>query len=305
MNLPVVKPLTAVEAARRAAEECLRLIGYSAPAPVRLSKLSKRLRISEERRGVRVSPSVQGSLWVHRAPLGFDALEADIEVAFSESRIGRMRFTIAHELGHQYARLCLPPELTEAWSPAEIERFCDEFAAQLLVPDALLEEAIRHFLIDGSGPGSHMRARRLKLRISDIEALYKRLRVPMATVLVRLHKLALRADFALEFCALEITAGTSLRRRENYAPRVLVSCTPPDWFIPANKRLSTLGFSNLAAQFWSAPPLVERAAYDRFTMFRREGWRRQEFDGEIRYKIYPAGTRARVMLAVFPVPGQP
>jgi len=272
---------------------------------VRLSKLRKRLGVSEERRGVRVSPSIHGSLWVNRAPLGFDAPEAGIEVAFSESQIGRMRFTVAHELGHQYARLLLPPELTRAWSPVEIERFCDQFAAQVLVPDALLEEAISTFLIDVSVPGSETRPRRLKLRIGDIEALYRRLRVPMATVLVRLQDLSLRKDLAVEFCALEVTASTSLARRENYGPRVLVSCTPTDWFLPANKRLSTLGFSNLAAQFWSAPTLVERVAYDRFAVFLRKGWRRLELEGEIRYKIYPASPQARVMLAVFSVPKQP
>jgi hypothetical protein len=289
-----------VELAKRAAEECLRLIGYSTPGPVRLSKLGKHLRIVEERRGVRVSPSVKGALWVHPTPLGFEAPEADVEVAFSESQVGRMRFTVAHEFAHQYARLLLPPELTEAWSPAEVRRFCHEFAAHLLVPDALLEHSISSFLFDGSAPSSQRRTDRLKLGIADIEALYRRLRVPMAAVLVRLRELALRKQLFLEFCALEITAATSTTRRENYAPRILASCTPPHWFFPPNKRLITLGFSNLAAQFWSAPPLVERVAYDRLTVFLREGWRRLEVDAEIRYKIYPAAPRARVMLAVIP-----
>jgi hypothetical protein len=291
------------ELACKAAQACLAGSRYKPSEPVRLSRLSKWLGISEQRT-FHPSHSVRGSLWTHLAPLGFEA-GARIEVGIPNSRPGLLRFTVAHELAHQYARLYLPSEVTQVWSARDVRRFCHEFAAHVLLPASLLESALCPFVRASSlsvAPGGPPR---LRLQIRDIEGLCRRLRVPMVSLLIRLHQMAMRREVALEFCALEVAARTSQRRMQNYAPRLLASCTPREWFLPANKRLSTLGFTNLAAAFWTSPPLAERVAYDRFTVWLRDGWRHQQVEGEIRYKVYPGSGGTRVMLAILVLPGSP
>jgi hypothetical protein len=289
-----------VKKAADAAQDCLRLIRYSGSGPVRLSKLAKRLAVLETRKRTGSSTSVEGSLWIRRTPLGFDGPEADIEVAFGESRIGRMRYTVAHELAHQYARLSLPEDLTKHWQPRDVRVFCDSFAAQLLTPDGLLAEEIRRQFphLKSTSRGS------LAPGIQDIETLHRRLRVPMSTVLLRLSEYAARMGITLDNIMLEVTAQTSLRKKENYAPRVLAACTARRWYIPRNKRLSTLGLSNLASAFWGADTLTEGRVYDRVTVFERGSWRKYSWESVIAYKIFASRPANRVMLAVFGVPSE-
>src|SRR5206468_6084969 len=46
----------------------------------------------------------------------------------------RRRFTIAHELGHWILRRSEAPGFADAASHATLERWCDQFAAGLLMP---------------------------------------------------------------------------------------------------------------------------------------------------------------------------
>jgi hypothetical protein len=207
------------------------------------------------------------------------------------------RFTYAHELAHWAARLGVPEEVCSTWSPNEIRQFCDEFAGRLLVPNELLMASLITASIDPAIP--------FELTIPLVETLYRHIRAPMAAVIKRLDDGVREGRLRIANCAVLVCAARSAKRNSNYAPRILACCTPPEWFLPANKRLTTLGMSNLDRAFWEAEPLGLGFAVDRFTVWVREGWRKQVVERAIRYRIYEAskGQRAKsVMLALFQGP---
>lgn len=217
------------------------------------------------------------------------ALFGDAEISVGTAGL-RRRFIIAHEMAHQAARLYLASEETLRWSPQDWHTYCQEFAGRLILPDALLL-------------GTVGTASPLHLTIAGLAALQRAFRVPMACLLKRLNDASTQGLLTLTNCAFLAAPGLSLRRQRDYAPRVVVSCMPREWFVPANKRLYTLGLLTLARAFWSAEPLVPGTLYDHLHIWHRRPWRQETLQLPFRYVIYPARPGPRVMLAVFPAPG--
>ena len=106
-----------------------------------------------ERRGVLVfalqlgSGEVRGfSTWDDRAPL----IVMNTSSVSPAARI----FTIGHELGHLVARqdaTCLDPEESDPLQGVAIERWCEEFAAALLMPLQLVDQVVEQARIDPGG----------------------------------------------------------------------------------------------------------------------------------------------------------
>ena len=207
------------------------------------------------------------------------------------------RFTYAHELAHWAAQTRLPEEFCSSWSADAVRQFCDEFASRVLVPSDLLLAMLP--------PAPAKPGGRLDLAISLIEELRRRLRAPMATVVKRINDAVDEGLIRVSDCAMLVCAGRSAKRNSDYAPRILTCCTPSEWFLPANKRLTTLGMLNLDRMFWEAPPLQEGFAVDRLTVWVRDGWRKESVERPIQYRIYAAASTdsaKRSMLSVFPGP---
>jgi hypothetical protein len=179
----------------------------------------------------------------------------------------------------------------------QTRQFCDEFAGRLILPDGLLLAALHAFSVDTALP--------FELTISLIDGLYRRVGAPMATVLKRLDDAIHEKGLRIRNCAMLVCAAFSAKRHSEFAPRIHTSCTPPEWFLPSNKRLSSLGMSNLNRAFWEAPLLKDGLAIDRFTVWLRQSWRKETVERTFRYRIYgPPEDRPdrRVMLALFPGP---
>jgi hypothetical protein len=282
--------------ARQLATECLKDAGYEPEAcrsvrlvPVRrvlLVKQVHRLTGLSAREGAILPLEPQLSLW--------HADEAKVIVG---GKGITLRFTYAHELAHWAARLRLPEEECAKWSADEVRQFCDEFAGRLLVPDELLISSLRETSVDPN--------RAFQISIPMVESIYRHVQAPMATILKRIGDAVEEGRLRITNCAMLVCAGRSAKRNTDYATRILACCTPLQWFLPANKRLMTLGMSNLDQAFWKAPPIRLGFVVDKFTVWSREGWQRESVQRPISYKIYAAGKSqhaSRVMLSLFPGP---
>jgi IrrE N-terminal-like domain len=146
-------------------------------------------------------PPIVGQKWCERAGVRLEWTDL-LEEANYSTRAGkpvlrlrpggsesRRNFTIAHELGHHYletirtdARLRrkLPPRLLRVVSRLEVggteeERFCNLFAACILLPEALFSKAVR----------------RANLSLDQIRRLSYQFRVSKSAVVVRINELRL------------------------------------------------------------------------------------------------------------------
>lgn len=278
--------------AGKLASELLAKIGFDGAAgqAVRLTRLRNLLYVNRPKRDAHLSER-EGALVSKPTRFLWDA---DLMLGPSSSK---SRFTYAHELGHQAANLFVSEEILTSWAPDNVRRFCDEFASQLLVPDNLLTESLR---LETCHAGTHV-----ELTVEKVEKLYRRLRVPMAVVVKRLSDITLTQRIRLMNCVIVVCANRSAKQKTHFAPRILTSCVPLAWFLPANKRLVSLGLKNLDRAFWENQILNEGLAVDNLTVWVRAGWRRESVERSIDYRIYPGekGINSnRVMIAVFPGP---
>lgn len=280
--------------AAKLAAESLASVGFHGTAgrAVRLSPLRELLFVKKVTRMENLS-SGEGAI--------FPLKESQHSFWEAEVVIGRRstksRFTFAHELGHQAARLYLDEDIVASWSSDNVRQFCDEFAGQLLVPDELLIGAL--------GFDADSASVNIDITVGMLERLYQRVYAPMAVVIKRLNDLAMQRRISLTNCAMVVCASRSAKRKSHFAPRILTICTPSEWFVPANKRLVSIGMINLDRAFWDNPVLDDGLAVDRLSVWVRNGWRQQEVERPIRYRIYggsKGSTGNRVMIAVFPGP---
>jgi len=280
--------------AKDLADRCLSEVHYQPEnvRPVPLIPLRRLLHIKRVQHLTSISPR-QGAVMPFSSQL---PLLEEARILLGKSGI-TTRYTYAHELGHWAARLRLSQDIWSGWSMDQTRQFCDEFAGRLILPDGLLLAALHAFSIDTTLP--------FELTISLIDGLRRRVGAPMTTVLKRLDDAIREVGLRIRNCAMLVCATYSAKRHSEFAPRILTSCTPPEWFLPSNKRLSSLGMSNLNRAFWEAPLLKDGLAIDRFIVWPRHSWRKQTVERAIRYRIYgPAEGRPdrRVMLALFPGP---
>jgi hypothetical protein len=202
----------------------------------------------------------------------------------------RRRFTLAHELAHRVVELYLGPQVTEGIRGPRLRRLIDECASRILLPDSLLVLA--------AGAEAHS----LELTIPWLDDMHRRVGVSISCLLKRLNDAAIESLVGLTNGAFLAAPDVSRRRQIDHAPRVVSSCVPCGWFIPANKRLSSLGLRSLPGLFWQAEPFEARAAEDTLTVScnQKDGWRPFTLTAHFHYVIYQAEAgKRRCMLAVF------
>lgn len=117
-----------------AAQEILRRSGSETP-PVNLSQIASLfdgLTVKE------VELDAEGYL-VDASPLGA------VILVNQSSRPSRKRYTVAHEIGHLYLTRCGVRPPSHIAEHVAVERWCDSFAAALLMPADMVQQTIRQF----------------------------------------------------------------------------------------------------------------------------------------------------------------
>ena len=232
----------------------------------------------------------KGMLWdrLQLQPTLLGDVEAQVNIAGWPGR-----FVLAHELAHRIADLFLTAQQRESIRADDWEGLMDECAGRLVLPDHLLLAACP----DGEP---------LEMTPAWINSVHHRLRVSMVCLLKRLNDLACKGALTLANCAFITAPAVSRKRRTHYDLRVITRCMPLGWFLPSNKRLSSLGLESLCAVFWRAEPFAENIAEDNVVISRRiDGqWKRVPVRAPFRYVIYTASARTqRSMLATFSCTG--
>lgn len=272
--------------AKRLAYELLEEVGFQADATSRavpLLKIAKRLNLPIIYREADSNLRPEGMLW--NAMPAQPSLFGDVEAEIWAQGL-RKRFALAHELGHRIVELRLMPDQTTDWTDQDWRDFLDIFAARLLLPDSLLTT-----LCPPDLP--------VKLSIPCIISAHQRFQVSISCLLKRLNDADSEGVLRLANCAFVAVPGVSAKQKTNYAPRVSVVCMPHEWFIPTNRRLSSLGLNYLAKCFWDADPFIESAAEDELEIFWRENWSRQLLKQLFRYIVYELPKAQRLMLVSF------
>ena len=140
--------------------------GAAAP-PVDVARVARELGVHE----IRLDPNlVEDGRLEHSAELSVIIIRGNTR----EAGRARRRFTLAHEVGHLL--LARPDEKLLArrnWNDDKTERFCDDFAAALLLPHLWVSETYRHH--------PHV--------LATVRDLAERSRTSLAASLVRLNEI--------------------------------------------------------------------------------------------------------------------
>lgn len=272
---------------------------------VRLRDIRRMLLIKRVKRSQWLSPR-EGAMFMDSNRSSQLSLFPEIEISIGRNTI-TSRFTYAHELAHCIATTDIAPQDLAIWSKHELEQFCDEFASQILVPDDLLLSELGKLRKEQKWDGKYLTPK-------VMEALYRTLRAPLSVIVKRMDDILRSYDETPEFvevlgsfrsCVMVVCLGISRKRQANRAPRILTRCLPKPWFIPNNKRLETVGMTNLNRAFFDSPVLEQRRVFDYFTMWNRQSKRLEKIGQPIDYCLYPGSSvrqEARVMLATFELP---
>ena len=109
------------------------LLEHTLLPPTNLRAVARELRVDDVQRGYRLPFS--GA--IERSTFGYRVIYA------AEQTRERQRFTIAHEFGHAFL---FGRNLPYGWSDTEVETFCDQFAAELLMPTRAIAPQLREGL---------------------------------------------------------------------------------------------------------------------------------------------------------------
>lgn len=201
----------------------------------------------------------------------------------------RRRFTIAHELAHRAAELYLHPRETLNWDYRTWKTFLDLLASRLLLPDDLLLDAIRET------PD--------RITLDWIQSTSSQLRVSISCMVTRLADAVRELDLPLSTCILVLANGVSAKRKTNYAPRIVSRCTPPTWFIPVNKRVSSLGMRALSEALTAGRLYSSAVLEDTIEMWSISERRKRLVRRDFNYVIFKLDADAgHIMLATFEPP---
>jgi hypothetical protein len=270
------------------APDMLKKAGYkleSPPKPVNLKKIAKILDVSI----TYVEPN--SNFWNQGSLIKIESDQPDFFLDKSEAKIWeqsiRSRFTLAHELAHQSAGLYLTPQQSEKWEKQDWEKFSNELAGNLILPDSLLRAVIGN---EGL----------IKLTPQWISKISQQLQVSLSCLIKRLNDAARYRMFQLANCAMIITPDLSSKTGINYAPRILDRCNPVEWYIPVNKRLSSLRLYSLLTVFKNAKLYVPGVIEDEFKVWEITSKRYILIHGTFNYIIYYLERESkRLMLTTF------
>lgn len=206
----------------------------------------------------------------------------------------RARFTLAHEIAH----VAVDSILTEkglVLSPVETEAACDLAAASTLLPDFLLYD-----LFAREAPS--------RLSVDLLLEQCKRAGVSLAVAINRLHDMVRKKTIDVTNGVFLVTVSRSRRKGINAAPRVFARCIPQKWFLPVNKRLSTLGLDALAESFHAKPLFTQFKIRESVAMWEFEFQRKVSVPAWITSICYRLGATpvargkaygTRIMLSIF------
>ncbi len=151
----------------------------------------------------------------------------------------RSRFTLAHELAHVVLESVLV-ERAERVDAQTAERVCDRVAGIILFPKPLIADLL-------------VQEESAEISLKAAADACRRARISLSVLISRLADTSEQGLIPLRSGLLLVTVGRSRKREVNLAPRILMGCLPRRWFLPFNKRLTTLGLEFLGKQFYKAP----------------------------------------------------
>ena len=200
----------------------------------------------------------------------------------------RRRFTIAHELAHVVLHTKFTNEHRELGVDAR-ERVADAAAGMILLPDSVIAVTF-----SGKTP--------LVVGIPLLEATADKLKVSLSLLVKRLGDATRSGLIKSENGAFIVDLARSRKAGQNMAPRVRIWFLPLGWFLPSNKRLTSLGLQYLPSLFYSAGLYEEQGTEDDLTLWRKD--RREWYSMHVKFsfKCYMAEGNARKMLTVIEPP---
>jgi len=196
----------------------------------------------------------------------------------------RKRFTVAHELAHVvlYTRFA---DEDHKLSPDARERVADIAAGMILLPDTVLTAAF-------SGRS------KLVVEIQLLETTADKLKVSLSVLVKRFGDASRSGLLKPENGAFIADLSRSRKAGYNLAPRVSVWLLPVGWFLPSNKRLTTLGMQYLPSLFHSVELWKEQRTEDDLTLWRKDRREWHSMHVVLSFKCYLAEGNVRKMLTV-------
>jgi hypothetical protein len=195
----------------------------------------------------------------------------------------KRRFTIAHELAHVVLNNQFLAEKERLTNNVE-ENVCDIAASMILLPDVKLVAAFAN-------------TKNVKLNISLLEDLSKKLEVSLTVMVNRIRETSRTRSIQLLNCAFIVDLAKSRKTSENLAPRVQASCLPIGWYMPNNKRLSSLEMQFLPNLFYQTTLYEKRQIYDHIRIWNQNSRCWSKIEGLVSLKCYITENKTRIMLA--------
>jgi len=194
------------------------------------------------------------------------------------------RFTLAHEIAHQLYQMSDRPVSAPNWSAEDWRLQFDTCAAHILLPDSALRTLL---------PTEIELSPQLLIEASA------RARVSLSLLISRVGELSRQGGIRLLNGAIIAAPAVSARKKEHYAPRVITSCLPRNWYLPNNKRLSSLGARALEEAFWIQDAWKERHSEGELRVWDRIQRRREAVPVRFVAKVFTSKVASRrVMLAI-------
>ena len=200
------------------------------------------------------------------------------------------RFVIAHELAHVVLKQQQFAAVNRHLSLVDRERLCDLAAEQILLPSEFLIRVLN--------------SKSVQFSLDFLVEMRARLRCPLSLVIRRLADLVSSGSIRVVNGCLMATLAGARKSGSNIAPRVLRRCVPPEWYLPLNKRLSTLGLVSLEDFFYHAPLYSSSVVSCRFTLWNRNQQRSLSLNSTFavrcyRYRDRESRLMPRLLLATF------
>lgn len=188
------------------------------------------------------------------------------------------RFALAHEMAHVLSSYFEYPGNQPQWSDKDWARFFDECASHLLLSDEIL---------------SHLFNGEVSLSINGLLSATKQAKVSVSLLLTRLDMAAQEGALHLRNGALVVLTSLSARGRRDYSPRVQSRCGNVQWYVPLNKRLKTLGASNLESFFISGQVDHDVDISDRLLLWNRKKHKTESVDAEFHARMFETSTASK------------
>ncbi|MGI8923441.1 MAG: ImmA/IrrE family metallo-endopeptidase [Fimbriimonadales bacterium] len=235
---------------------------HKLPCPIPFEPIAKALNVSIERDPSQVA---RGLLWESEQLL-LDNVVSENDQLYRGWRATTRhfdRFSLAHELGHAALLRSSMVRIAPEPSPKDLRTICNSFAANLLVPDGVLGQL-------GEG-------KVIELTSSWINQFAARCRVSFRCFLGRLADAETHGVVSLCNGAVVVIEGRGAKSRGELAPRLATVCLPKPWFIPSQRRISSVGMKSISERFHTMPALVPVAVKESIQVFDTRSRKTREY----------------------------